>query len=65
MTIVLFGSVTASAILAQDEDYYTAELINKFLTHPYQDKKYKERQKKILTLKKIKFFLQRHIFIMV
>ncbi len=45
---------TASAILAQDEDYYTAELINKFLTHPYQDKKYRERQ--ILTLKKDKNF---------
>lgn len=52
---------TASAILAQDEDYYTAELINKFLTHPYQDKKYKERQ--ILTLKKDKnFFTTAHIY---
>lgn len=41
---------TAKAILAQDEPYYTANFIMKFLTHPSQDKKFKERQ--ILMLKK-------------
>ena len=43
---------TATGILGQDEPYYSASIIRKFLTHPSQDYKYKERQ--ILILKKDK-----------
>ncbi|MGY3803780.1 DUF1028 domain-containing protein [Pigmentibacter ruber] len=44
---------TAKGILAQDEPYYTAKVISKFLTQPNQDYKHKDRQ--ILLLKKDKY----------
>lgn len=43
---------TANGLMAQDDSYFTAEKINKFLMHPINDSRFVERQ--LLTVKKSK-----------